>query len=136
MNEFNPTKDALDKLLKVKADATGFSEDALALLFADRHGAGLRYVALWGKWIAWTGTHWLTEKTLAVFDMSRKICRDAASQSNKASVSHALTKAKTVSAVEVLARSDRRIAATVEQWDGDEFSFNQPKTGTRYVHRP
>jgi hypothetical protein len=115
--------------------AAGFSEDSIALEFADKHGLELRYVAPWGKWLAWTGTHWLTEKTLAVFDMARKICRDAASQSNKASTSHALTKAKTVSAVEMLARSDRRIAATIEQWDGDEFGLDHRNKENELVHR-
>ena len=32
--------------------------------------------------------------------------------------------AKTVAAVEMLARSDRRIAATVDQWDRDPWLFN------------
>jgi hypothetical protein len=65
-------------LLNGEAIAPEFSEDALALRFADLHADKLRYVAQWGKWLAWTGTHWESENTLAVFDMARKICRDAA----------------------------------------------------------
>jgi len=51
-------------------------------------------------------------------------------------------RAKTVAAVEMLARSDRRLAATVEQWDADPWLFNTPKgtielmTGVMREHRP
>jgi hypothetical protein len=38
-----------------------------------------------------------------------------------------LAKSKTVAAVEQLSRSDRRIAATKDQWDLDEFLFNPKK---------
>jgi putative DNA primase/helicase len=98
-----------------------FSEDRIALRFAERHGNDLRYVAAWGKWLAWTGTHWEIENTLAVFDTARKICREAAAECNKASVANAIAKAKTVAAIEMLARSDRRIAATIDQWDADSY---------------
>jgi hypothetical protein len=37
-----------------------------------------------------------------------------------------LGRAKTVTAVEMLARSDRRVAATVDQWDADPWAFNTP----------
>lgn len=119
-----------------------FSEDSLALHFADDHGIGLRYVAAWGKWFAWTGTHWGIENTLAVFDMARKICREAASRCNKASASNSIARAKTVAAIEMLARSDRRIAATVDQWDGDHSVFNgvdmtiDLAAGETYPHSP
>jgi len=120
--------DSLDELGKpLGAERAGdilspeFSEDRLALRFAERHGSDLRYVAAWGKWLAWTGTHWELENTLAVFDTSRKICREAAAECNKASVANAIAKAKTVAAIEMLARSDRRIAATIDQWDADSY---------------
>ncbi len=41
-------------------------------------------------------------------------------------VQDTLAKAKTVAAVEMLARSDRRFAATVEQWDTNPWLFNTP----------
>jgi putative DNA primase/helicase len=119
-----------------------FSEDRLALRFADRHGNDLRYVAAWGKWFAWTGTHWEIENTLAVFDMARTICREAAAECNKASISNAIAKAKTVAAVETLARSDRRIAATIGQWDSNPWFLNTPgavidlRTGQSQPNRP
>jgi putative DNA primase/helicase len=42
-----------------------------------------------------------------------KLCRTAGN-----------AKAKTVAAVVTLARSDRRLAATTDQWDRDPWSFN------------
>jgi putative DNA primase/helicase len=119
----------------------GFTEDSLALDFASAHANELRYVAAWGKWLAWTGTHWEIENTLDVFDKARKICRAAAARCNKPSISGALAKAKTVAAVEMLSRSDRRIAATTGQWDVDQWILNTPsgivdlKTGQLRPHR-
>jgi D5 N terminal like len=99
------------------------SEDRLALRFADRHGSGLRYVAAWGKWLTW-GACWKIENTLLAFHMAREICREAAAECNRLPESKAIAKAKTVVAVENLARSDRRIAATVNQWNADQSFFN------------
>jgi putative DNA primase/helicase len=104
-----------------------FSEDRLALRFAERHGSDLRYVAAWSKWLAWTGTHWEIETTLLAFHMARKICREAAAECNKPAESKAIAKAKTVVAVENLARSDRRIAAIANQWDADQSLLNMRK---------
>jgi putative DNA primase/helicase len=104
----------------------GFTEDALALTFAERHENELRYVAVWGKWIVWAGVYWKTETTLAVFDMARTIMRETArwfKEHGQPPPSH-LAKAKTVSAIESLARSDRRLAATVEQWDANQLLLN------------
>jgi len=118
-----------------------FTEDRLALDFAEKHSPELRYVAAWGKWLAWTGTHWEFENTLAVFDLARKICRAAATRCNKPAESKMLAKAKTVAAVEMLARSDRRIAATKDQWGIDQRLLNTPdgtidlKTGQMRPHR-
>lgn len=103
--------------------ADEFSEDRLALEFINRHGHELRYVAQWGKWLKWTGDHWPIEHTLAVFDLTRKMCREIAARCDKSST---LTKAKTVAAVEMLSRSDRHVAATVEQWDADFWILNTP----------
>jgi putative DNA primase/helicase len=57
------------------------------------------------------------------------------------SLKRSLLSAKTVAAVERLARSDPRLAATVDQWDRDPWLFNTPagtvdlKTGQMREHR-
>jgi putative DNA primase/helicase len=115
-----------DDEFKEAIEASFFSEDKLALTFTERHSGSFRYVAAWGKWFAWTGKHWRHETTLAAFDMARKVCREAAAQCNKPSEAKAIAKAKTVAAVEQLAKSDRAVVATSEQWDADKFLLNMP----------
>jgi hypothetical protein len=63
-------------LLKKIAGSSGPNEDQLALDFAERHCAALRYVDIWGKWLFLDGKKWCRENTLAAFDLVRKNCRD------------------------------------------------------------
>ena len=119
------------------------SDDALAQKFAERHGKDLRYIALWNHWYEWDGARWGLESTQVALDHARAICRvaAAAAEIEKHSVKTKLTSAKTVAAVERLARVDRRITATIEQWDTDSDLFNGEetidlRTGERYAPRP
>jgi putative DNA primase/helicase len=119
-----------------------FSDDELALSFADRHADDLRYVADWGRWLRWDGKRWQLDRSLAVFDSVRTRLRATAARCNIPKIARALTSAKTVAAVERLARSDRRLAATVDQWDADPWLLNTPdgvvdlRTGRLRAHRP
>jgi putative DNA primase/helicase len=63
----------------------------------------------------WRLVRWNAEDTLAAFDAARLLCREA----GKAD-------ARTVTAVEKLAKSDRRIASTVEQWDANPLLAGTP----------
>ena len=101
-----------------------FSDDALAQKFAERHGDNLRYIADWSHWYEWAGTRWARESTYRAFDHARAVCRVAASEAEKPGLKTTLTSAKTVAAVERLAKADRRIAATIEQWDTNADVFN------------
>jgi putative DNA primase/helicase len=103
-----------------------FSDEAIALEFAERHSGDLRFVAAWGKWLHWDGTCWRFDDTLLAFDLARKICRDAATRTNKPKIAAAVASAKTVAAVERLARADRRLASSGEQWDADIWLLNTP----------
>jgi putative DNA primase/helicase len=101
-----------------------FSDEALALRFADKHAQRLRYVAAWGKWLIWDDVRWRSDDTLHAFDMVRRICREAARDCGKPKLSVSIASAKRVAAVDRLAKSDRRLAATVEQWDADPWLLN------------
>ncbi len=101
-----------------------FSDEALAQRFAQLHGEGLRYIATWNHWHAWTGARWELDTTLDAFDRARAICRIASSEAGTPHIKTALASAKTVAAIERLAKADRRIAATVEQWDADADTIN------------
>jgi putative DNA primase/helicase len=118
-----------------------FSDDALALRFADRHESRLRFVVKWSAWLAWNSSHWKFEDTLLAFDYARILCREAAGECNEARVATAIAGAKTVAAVERLAKSDRRLAAVIDQWDTDPWLLNTPagtvdlRTGKTGPHR-
>ena len=96
------------------------TEDALALIYAERHAADSRYVAAWSRWLLYDGARWIFDTTLHAFDRARAICREVAPECDKPA---AVMTAKTVSAVVQLARADRRLAATVEQWDGNHLQL-------------
>ena len=101
-----------------------FTEDALALRFSERHANDLRYVALRAQWFKWNGNRWLPETTLLAFDLARKSCRDDGQQYGNGKPPPGISSAKTVAAVERLAKADRRQAATLEQWDADDWVTN------------
>ncbi|MDE2100353.1 MAG: hypothetical protein KGL39_24085 [Patescibacteria group bacterium] len=119
-----------------------FSDDNLALRFTARHGDRLRYVAKWGKWLEWDGTTWRPDETMRSFDLVRAVCRHASAECNKPKAATAIASAKTVAAVEKLAKGDRRHAATVAQWDADPWLLNTPRgvidlrTGDLLPHEP
>jgi len=92
------------------------------LQFAERHAGELRYVAMWSRWLNYDRARWQDDTTLDVFDRARALCREIALEGDK--TASAVTSAKTVAAVERLSRSDRRLAATVEQWDGGARLLN------------
>jgi putative DNA primase/helicase len=116
-----------------------FSDEALALRFAERH-ADLRFVAAWNKWLIWDGARWRFDDTLHAFDLARHVCREAARECNDQHGA-SIASARTRGAVEHLARSDRRIAATINQWDADPWLLNTPdgvvdlRTGKARTHR-
>jgi putative DNA primase/helicase len=119
--------------IEAEALAPEFSDEWLALRFANDYGVTARYVDAWGKWYIWDGKRWAVDDTRQAFDLSRKICRAAAAEhgdtSNNAKASKQIASAKTVYAVVNLARADRRLAATVDQWDADPWLLGTP-TGT------
>ena len=117
-----------------------YTDEALALRFAETHANDLRYVAAWGRWLYFDGTRWQIDDTLLAFNRARYICRQAAAEC-KRKIARMLASAKTVAAVERLAKADRRLAATVDQWDADPWALNTPlgvldlRTGKLRPHR-
>jgi putative DNA primase/helicase len=106
---------SLAERMAKQREAGPVSEDGLALTFAERQADTLRFVADWNKWMCFDGVRWQRDSTLHVFDRVRIICREAADNIQQRGVKSA----KTVAAVEKLARSDRKLAATAEQWDAE-----------------
>jgi hypothetical protein len=113
--------DTVVMLKKVRAQkakakkAASDLEDRVALQFANCYAEHFRYIAEWNRWMLWNGVYWKHERSLAAFDKARVLCREAED-----------AKAKTVAAVVTLARTDRAIAATEDQWDTNLLIFNTP----------
>ena len=110
-----------------------YCDEALALRFATTHAETLRYIAAWGRWYSWSGVVWAPDDTLAAFDLIRRECRAAAAELTARNTSDTakrqaakVASGSTVAAVDRLARSDRRLAATVSQWDSERDVFTTP----------
>jgi len=119
----------MDAILGVRpegADAPPQSEEALALRFANRHDCDLRYVDAWHQWYRYDGRQWVRDDTRSVFSLAREICHKEACGTNEKARQLALASAKTRSAVVSLASDDRKLAATVAQWDADPWLLNSP----------
>jgi putative DNA primase/helicase len=102
------------------------SDEALALLFAEKHCGELRYTHTWGRWHRFDGMRWNDDATLLAFDHARHLCRAAAATVRSPSEKKEAASAKKRAAVISLAREDRRLAATSDQWDSDPYMLNTP----------
>ena len=102
-------------------DAPAFSDEALALRFSAQHVDRLRYVAAWGRWLIREPAVWRFDETMMSFSMARAVCKQAAAECRARKVAVAVASAKTVAAVERLAKADRRHAATADQWDAQPW---------------
>ena len=106
----------------------GYSEDHLTEIFSDRHGQDWRYIDGWSSWRHWNGAVWEKDNTLAVYDIARKITREVSNLAPALTVAQrrVVASARTVAAIERLARSARAHAASVEQWDADTMALSTP----------
>ena len=94
------------------------TEDALALVFAERHRDKLRYCHHTGAWFIWTGTQWRREETKLAFCWARDACRDLGGKK--------MARANVAGAVERFAQADRAFAVTSEIWDPDKYLLGTP----------
>jgi putative DNA primase/helicase len=102
-----------------------YSDEALALRFAKHHANGARYVAQWDAWFLWDGRRWVKDETLKAIDYTREVCRAAAAECGNLPIASRIASRGTIFGVERLARSDRRLAATISQWDARPWLLEQ-----------
>jgi putative DNA primase/helicase len=76
--------------------------------------------------MSWLGKSWRKDETYYAFDLARRLCREAADECADTKAKKAIASAKAVAATVHLARADRRLAATPEQWDADPWLLNTP----------
>jgi len=108
-----------------------YTDEALALRFTTQHGQDLRYVSLWGQWLGWNGKRWQPDDTLQVIDFSRAVARTASAEimekpEPNMKLAATVASAKTIAAIERLARADRRHASRTEDWDANPWLLNTP----------
>lgn len=104
-----------------------FSEDNLARHWVLRHGKYWRYVAQWGSWYEWQDDHWHQEKTSKAFELARNITREALLWDGITKPERLrVNSAKTAGAMLQFVRSDRTIAAVIEQWDANKNLLGVP----------
>lgn len=130
--------DYLDELLKraetndaalAKVLASDYADEAMAQRFSARHGEDLAYVAAWGRWLRWDGRRWSIDETLAAFDLVRDLAREIAADLRsqvvkKDRIAAKILDAKSIAAVEKLAKADRRHARGAGDWDCDPWLLN------------
>lgn len=118
------------------------TENALASEFTRRYLDDLLYVHEWGKWLRWDGHRWAFERTLAVYDLARKLVREIGGQIPNPKLATRIESAATVNAIVSLARADRGHARVTEDFDCDLWLLNTPtatidlRTGERHRNRP
>lgn len=128
--------------LPLELEPPPYSDDALALRFAREREGSICYVADWGKWLKYENGRWLEDHTLHVVEMVRLTCREAAAGRETAKDRVRITSKETIMGVERLARSDRLLAATVDEWDRDPWLLNTPggvidlRSGALRPHHP
>ena len=128
-----------------------YSEERLSAEFTLLYGQELRYVDAWSRWFFWNCQRWIAETTLKAFDLAREVARDMSAQARfdenlpqqqREKIAFTIASAKTIAAIERLARADRAHAMTVEQWDVDRWLLNTPdgilylRTGKIGLHLP
>jgi P4 family phage/plasmid primase-like protien len=105
-------------------DGIDRTEHGLARRLAEEHADEWRYVAGHG-WLAWTGSHWRPDDTSQILELCRRLCAEA-THNQADSDRRRLLSDRTIRAVERLARSDPRIAASAAEWDTDPMLLNTP----------
>jgi len=133
-----------------------FSEDAIALEFADKFKDLVRFEGYRNRWFKWVGTRWEVDYKLSALSMARKLCREKANELTQTATQQAiqalpgtatkeekdkarksakranqvlnrtLRSAKTVFAVFNLSRADPKLSSDVKQWDASEWLLNTP----------
>ena len=102
------------------------TEDGIASAFTRRYGLDWRYCAQWSKWLVWTGQRWNDDQVLFVNHLARGICRAASMKADSPRLKAKLASASTIAAVERIARTEPKHAATVGEWDADIWLLNTP----------
>ena len=120
LSEYQKSESAAAPFTSGGEQAPAFSEEALALQFAEDHADDLRYVARWSRWLVWDSKRWAADEKLSAFALARKLCRTAASECNRKKIAITLASAKTV-AGDREAGKGRSAARRQQRWLGHDL---------------
>ncbi len=121
-----------------------FSDEDLALRFANVQAACIRYVEKLGRWFVWDGQVWVEDAFIQVLSRARPLCRRVSldcGPKDQRTARH-VASSRSVFASISLARADSRIIASVDQFDANLFELNTPgglcdlRTGKLRRHEP
>lgn len=103
------------------------SDDALALMLSDRLEGEWLHLGANDVWLRWDGKKWAPERTKKLWDVARRICRQAAGHCPTQHSAAAVSSKKTIYAIATLAATDRRHAANIDEFDLDPMALNTPE---------
>jgi len=103
------------------------SQIDIADRFAEDAKMRLRYVMAEKKWFIFDGTCWREDTTGHVSELIKEgLARISIGVKGSEGYARALASHRTLAGVEQIAQVDRRLAATVEQWDADPTLLSTP----------
>jgi putative DNA primase/helicase len=101
------------------------SEDAAALMFAERYSGALLFDHDAGRWLEWDGAHFKPDGTDRALHYARELTRElAAGRSARVKVNGGKT--AFCAGVERFSRADPVFARTSDDWDHDPFLLGTP----------
>ncbi|MDD3676785.1 phage/plasmid primase, P4 family [Thauera propionica] len=106
--------------------AAWFSDHALAALFSELHSEEWSYCEAWGKWLKWNGQQWKIDDTLMAQYAIRMLCHKVSLKADSTNLAARIASHKTISSVERIARADKKIATSANDWDADAWLLNTP----------
>jgi len=102
--------------------------------FIRQHGQDLRYVPLWGKWLAWDGTRWAVDDTYAVTHRAKETIRSLYGEvgsiqddEKRRSFAQHIARSESHSRIKdmiELAKSEPGIPVAPQQLDADPWALN------------
>ncbi len=135
-------KGILPKKAVAEVKPPEFSDDALALEFAEKTAGYLRFCPEVRSWMSWNGQRWQKDHAGTAINTIRRICRDAAARIDQGPKAIRMASNQKIVAVESLARTDPRLAAPATNWDSNDWLLNTPegivdlRTGKLGPHDP
>lgn len=124
MRDHNHTMDPSPSVTHPASEMEEATDIDLADLFASTHESEFRYCAEQKRWLCFDGRVWLSDNTNVVLERVKRLCQEQAKRESRGR--RHVASAKTVNSVKQLATADRRLVATVDQWDANSFLLNTP----------